>query len=466
MVSISLVRPEIDREYADLHSGYTIIPPPSGLGILASYIASKISDAQIRIYSDITDLEDSSTSDFLGISDWFSNHQTAMSIAKKVKQRNPNCNVVIGGPNGSNLGARILRNRSHIDYVVYGDGEEALVGIIEAGKGRKQITKVPNLWYKDKNGEVRYTFNQNVSLNETPLFDFSHLANPQLEPYDSRKKSFIPDIDRTPIPISSIRGCIKATKLGKCSYCHIPTKGVRLMKPEKVWEQIRLLHGKYGIIEFFETGDDFIVGDYPRKLLETKPTDLDVSFRIYTAPDKVNPDIAHTLRQLGVREIFMGIENINPEILRRANKFYDVSKIEDSVKNCEANGIRVFLPFLFGLPGETDETAKKNHEFAHMLAGTYKNVSRILYSLAVPIVGCSWFNELASDSEIQRQYPEISWQDRLDYPKLTQLSIRRFCNADLDALLQIVNSPPNLPSQRVASYGDIANKIIARGEHG
>jgi radical SAM superfamily enzyme YgiQ (UPF0313 family) len=463
MVKVSLVRPEIDREYAELHSGYTIIPPPSGLEMLASYVCSRMNEVEVKVYSDIMGLKDRElTNDFLGLSDWFSNHQTAMDISRKTKQRNPNCKVVVGGPNGSNLGARILRNHSYIDYVVCGDGEEALVGIIEAEKGKRQLGEVPNLWYRSENSEVVYTFDKNVSLNEIPLFDFSHVTNLQLEPYNSKRDDFSSDIDRTPIPISSIRGCIKATKLGKCSYCHIPMKGVRLMKPEKVWEQIRLLHDKYGITEFFETGDDFIVGNYPKRLLEAKPAGLDVSFRIYTAPDKVGPDIASTMRQLGVREIFMGIENINPEILTRANKFYDVSKVEDSVRNCENEGIKVFLPFLFGLPGETDETAKRNHEFAHRIAKKYKNVNRILYSLAVPIVGCSWFNELASDKEIQQQYPEILWQDNLDYPKLTELSLRRLCNVNIDALLQIVNSPPDLPSQRVANYGDIAHKIMER----
>jgi len=462
MEYLDLIRPEIDKEYGDLHSGYTIIPPPSGLEILASCVSSKIKDMEVRIHPDIENLTPSSAGDFVGISDWFSNHQNAMNIARAVKRANSCCKVVIGGPNASNLGARILKNHPYVDYIVYGDGEEALVGIIEAGEGKRDVGGVPNLWFRDKNGEIKYTFDQNVNLNEQPLFDFSHLVNPKLEPYDSRRRDYELDIDRTPIPLSSIRGCIKASRLGKCSYCHIPTKGVRLMKPERVWEQIELLHNNYGITEFFETGDDFVVGNYPEKLLKAKPKDFAVSFRIYTAPDKVSPEIARTLRALGVREIFMGIENINPDILKRANKFCDVSKVEDSVRNCEIEGIRVFLPFLFGLPGETDETAQRNHEFAHRVAERYKNVNRILYSLAVPIIGCSWFNELASDRTIQEQYPEILWQDNLDYPRLTELSLKRFCDVNLDKLLQIVSSPPSLPSQRVASYGDIAHKIMGR----
>lgn len=461
MVSLDLVRPKIDNEYAGLHSGYTTLPPPSGLEILASYVHSKINETQIRIYPDITEFDPDFEVDFLGISDWFSNHQTAMNIAKEAKQKMPNCKIIVGGPNGSNLGARILKNHPSVDYVVSGDGEEALVGIIEAETGKKEISKVPNLWYRNEKGDVNYTFDKNVCLDEVPLFDFSHLINPQLNFYDSRIDCFSADTDRTPIPISSIRGCIKATKFGKCSYCNLPLNGIRLMNPKKVWSQIRFLHDRYGIKEFFETGDDFIVENYPEMLLKAKPTDLEVSFRIYAAPDKIDPKTANIMRHIGVREIFMGIETINPEILRRANKYYDISKVENSVKNCEANGLRVFLPFLFGLPGETDETAKRNHEFAHKITEKYKNVARILYSLAVPVIGCSWFSELVNDHEIRKEYPEITWQDNLDYSRLTELSIRRFCNINLDWLLQIINSPPNLPSQRIVSYGDIANKLMA-----
>ena len=451
--NIDLIMPESDEWYQQVHSGYTIMPPPSNLEILASYINSKISNTRVRVYSDIKEINNNLASDFIGISDWFSNHQNAMNLAKKIKQRNPNCKIAVGGPNASNLGARILKNNSYVDYLVCGDGEEALVGLIELKEGKRQLTDVPNLWHRNEKGEAEYTFNQNISLNDSPLFDFSHLMIPQLEQYDSRRSNFISDVTRTPVPISSIRGCVKAMKLGRCSFCSMPTKGIRIMKPEKVWEQVTALNNQYGIVEFFETGDDFIIGNYPKQLLKAKPKDLDVSFRIYTTPDKVSSEVAHTLRHLGVREIFMGIENINPVILRRANKFYDVSKVEDSVKNCEQEGIMVFLPFMFGLPGETEETAKKNHEFAHMLVGKYKNVNRILYSLVVPVVGCDLFKELASDRKIQRQYPEILWQDKLDYLKLTKLSIEKFCKVSLDSLLQFVNSPPKLSSQIVGSYG-------------
>lgn len=462
MVHIDLIAPIIDKEYKNLKNGYSIMPPASGLEILAHYVSSKLENIKIKVHQDISHSAVEFEGDLIGISDWFSNHKTAIDIARSVKQTKPSCKVILGGPNASNLRERILNNHPYIDYVVSGDGEETLVGIIEAVNGGKNLREVPNLWFRDENKKIKFTFDKNISLNEQPLFDFSHLVKSNLKHYDSRRPDYIIDFDRTPIPLSSIRGCIKASKYRKCSYCQIPTQGTRLMKPRMVWEQIKLLYEKYGVVEFFETGDDFIVGNYPEKLLKAKPEGLDVSFRIYTAPDKVSPEIARILKDLGVKEIFMGIENINSEILRKANKFYDVSKVEESVRNCEYEGIKLFLPFLFGLPGETDETAKKNHEFAHKIAGNHKNVNRILYSLAVPIIGSSWFDELASDETLQKQYPEILWQDMLDYTKLTELSLKKFCNVDIDQLLNLVNSPPSLPYQRIASYGDIAHKIMER----
>lgn len=457
MVKLDLVHSRNDPEYAELISGYSTLPPPSGLEILASYVQKNMPSATIMVH-DGWHQEDVSLQiegDFVGISDWFTSHKNAMQIARKAKERNPSCKTIIGGPNASNLGDRILLNHPYVDYVVVGDGEEALLKILEGTSS----TEIPNLWYRD--GKLaKFTFLRNVPLNSLPLFDFDHTQLSSLQEYDARRQDYREDIDRTPIPVSSIRGCIKATKIGKCSYCNIPLQSIRVASPEQFWKQIEKLHRKYGVTSFFETGDDFIVGTYPEQLLKTKPSNLEARFRIYASPDKIDGKIAEVLKKIGVREIFLGIENINPEVLARANKFYNVTKVEDSVRNCQEHGIGVFLPFLFGLPGETEETARKNDGFARNIIEKYNNVHRVLYSLAVPIVGCSWFTELSGDSEVRRQYPEITTTDSLDYAYLTKLSIQTLCSVELDTLLKILDYPPSAgKKERTASYGDMAHKI-------
>lgn len=457
MIKLDLVHPRTDPEYGGLISGYSTLPPPSGLEILASYVQKGIPSTTIKVYDGWYhgDVSQEIEGDFIGISDWFTSHKNAMQIAKKAKERNPSCKTIIGGPNASNLGDRILLNHPQVDYVVAGDGEETLLKILQ----NTLLTEIPNLWYRDGK-TTRFTFLRNIPLNSLPLFDFDHTQISSLKKYDTRRQDYQDDIDRTPIPISSIRGCIKATKTGRCSYCNLFSQGTRVTSPERFWKQIEKLYQKYGIISFFETGDDFTVGTYSEQLLKAKPSDLEVKFRIYASPDKIDEKTAEILKKIGVREIFLGVENISPEVLARANKFYDVTKVEDSVRNCQENGFGVFLPFLFGLPGETEETARKNDEFARKIIGKYDNVCRVLYSLAVPVVGCSWFTELSRDSEVRRQYPEIATTDSLDYSCLTKLSIQRLCSVELDILLKILENPPLVgKKERTASYGDIANKI-------
>jgi len=241
MVNIFLIRPKIDAEYAEVNTGYSVNPPPIGLEMLASYAAARISNAKIKIYSDIDYLPTDHSHDFVGISDWFSNHKNAISIARDAKERNSDCKIILGGPNASNLGNRILQNHTYIDYVVCGDGEETFTRLLTEEIKNEELAQIPNLWYRDENNNIRYTFDKNSKLNENPLFDLNHLVDFDVKPYDSRRDDFVPDIDRTPIPISSIRGCIKAAKLGKCSYCNIPSKMVRVMNPNRTWEQISKL---------------------------------------------------------------------------------------------------------------------------------------------------------------------------------------------------------------------------------
>ncbi|MCX6750580.1 MAG: cobalamin-dependent protein [Candidatus Pacearchaeota archaeon] len=244
MVKIDLIYPKLDKDYNGLISGYSIFPPPSGLEIIASYIQEKISGSRIKIWDyslfDKPSINDLS-GEVIGISDWFSNHNNSIKIAQEIKEKNKNCKIVFGGPNASNLNRRILNNHSYIDYVVEGDGEEALLGIINLLNGKESSSNVPNLWYRNSLGETLFTYHKNVNLNSLPRWNFKHLVKSNLEEYDSRKKDYNEDLDRTPIPLSSIRGCLKASKLGKCSYCNIPLRGVRTIKPEKFWNQIRMI---------------------------------------------------------------------------------------------------------------------------------------------------------------------------------------------------------------------------------
>ncbi len=147
---IQLIHPPNDLKYADLRTGYQSYPPPSGLLILAAYVKKYLSNVTFEIFdgnfTPIAKISENLDGDIVGISDWFTNHDNALLLAKKAKENNRNCIVVLGGPNASNLGDRILINNYFVDYVVNGDGEKPLLEILENKKPH-------NTWYRDEMNE-------------------------------------------------------------------------------------------------------------------------------------------------------------------------------------------------------------------------------------------------------------------------------------------------------------------------
>jgi radical SAM superfamily enzyme YgiQ (UPF0313 family) len=464
-MKIQLVYSPNDFKYQELRTGYDSYPPPVGLAILSSFLkrhSKQKLDIQI-IDGNITNLYDISVilnGDIVGFSDWFTNHNNSLFLAQKAKINNPNSKIVFGGPNASNLGERILTNHPEVDYVVYGDGEEALLGLVD------ESSTIPNLWYR-LNGKVLFTFKKNTPIKQTIPFDFEDLYQTDIQKYDSRNKHYNENIGLTPVPISSLRGCLKAITVGACSYCAIPRYSkMNILNPELAWNQIRLLNEKYGINYFFETGDNFLSGSYHRRLLKSKPSDFNVHFRIYADFESLTPAEIDVLDELGVVEIFIGLESISSDIVEKANRSSDKVKITNTISYLYKKKIRVFLPFLFGLPGESKRSISQNFEFAKNLLHDYNNIQRVLFSLAIPLVGTSWFNDLQTDQKVVEIYYEITGRylttdDQIDYELLVLLSLERFTTISFKDLYQVLKSPISAEiNERIAGFGCLEEEVL------
>lgn len=69
------------------------------------------------------------------------------------------------------------------------------------------------------------------------------------------------------------------------------------------------------------------------------------------------------LRRAGCFEVALGLESRDPQILRNMNKDADPEKYEEGIERLLAAGINCSCYFLFGFPGETDETALRTRKF-------------------------------------------------------------------------------------------------------
>lgn len=464
-MKIQLIYSPNDLKYADLRTGYDSYPPPVGLAILSSFLRRYCEKKlQIEIYDgNITDLKrikENLNGDLIGFSDWFTNHSNSIYLAKEAKRNNPNSIVVFGGPNASNLGARILYNHKEVDFVIYGDGEEALLSIV---KGNSTF---PNTWHREGN-QVNFSYKENIQIEKTIPFDFDGIYETDIQKYNTRDKNYDENIGLTPVPISSIRGCLKALTIGPCSYCAIPRfKRMNVLNPILAWKQIMVLYEKYGIRYFFETGDNFLTGNYHKRLLAVKPKKLNIHLRIYSDFDSLSYADIDILKELGVVEIFIGLESISSDVLEKANRVSHKNKIIDTISYLEKKNIRVFLPFLFGLQGETQNSIQENFEFAKHLLNSYDNIQRVLFSLAIPLVGTSWFDELQSNQLILNKYLEITGRDltiddKIDYELLVILSLENYSTISFNDIYNILKTPiSDKIKNRIAGFGCLEEEVL------
>ena len=208
-MKIALIQPNLSENYQNQRQAYGSLnrPPETGLAVLSAYIkeySKKNPEVEILDPNQNIDLINDQVinSDILGLSDWFSNHDTCMDLAKKVKLKSPDLKIVIGGPNVSMIPKEILANHPYIDYVVSRDGEDALLGLVE----NKSIKNIPNLWYRE-NGKIRFTNQSYTNLKNMPIWNFENFQNldDRLDEYLSAQKSGLDPWLIPPLTLFSFR---------------------------------------------------------------------------------------------------------------------------------------------------------------------------------------------------------------------------------------------------------------------
>jgi radical SAM superfamily enzyme YgiQ (UPF0313 family) len=382
---------------------------PVGLELIATdlkdFIEVEIIDGSFMRVEDIINQLDG---DYIGVQDWYTKHENSLKILKAAKETG--ATTLVGGPNATHLADRVLTNHDFIDYAVVGDGEEAVFKLVMGGPPEL----IYNLAYR-KHDRVIINKKVNVDTNDR-IFDLEHIKDLDLSKYHAGEA----------FPISSVRGCIKADLGERCTFCSIDHT-LKVMKPEQVWKQIDLLHDKYGLEYFHETGDSFLIGKWPQKLLDARPEHLShVSFSVYAGVDEVTPEAIEMCNLLNVRVIFIGIEATDWNILSRIKKPYTVERIEEVLQMIYDAGIFADIPFMYGLPGETLETMERTDKYIKHIVDTRPDLSKVMINLTVPIYGCDLFDDLAALPIVKKAYRSvgnIDLDDAFDYELLIRLMV-------------------------------------------
>lgn len=115
--------------------------------------------------------------------------------------------------------------------------------------------------------------------------------------------------------------------------------------------------------EFFFEDDTFTVNKARAIEIcgEILKRNLKITFSVNARADTADLELFKIMKKAGCRELLVGFESGDKDVLRRMNKNITIENSRNLMKVAREAGLEVHGCFVIGLPGETEETAKKDH---------------------------------------------------------------------------------------------------------
>lgn len=289
-----------------------------------------------------------------------------------LKKSSPELTVAVGGPMPMAWKKRCYEDSPRMDLVCTCEGEDALPEVAAALESGASLATIPGILYREAGGEVRENPARPViaDLDALPFPAWDLLG-------DLRRYRATPGTYRQePVGcVFSSRGC-----LNRCIFCfQYGPRRIRYRAAEKVVEEIRQLVSCYGVREIRFLDDNF-TGDKARafQLCGLMKKEVPgVTWYISDRVDGADPELYREMRRSGCWAVLFGAESGLQKNLDTLKKGVTVEQIVHAVKTAKRAGLKVYTPFIFGIPGETFADGLKTIAFARRLDPYYVNFHTI-----------------------------------------------------------------------------------------
>ena len=309
-------------------------------------------------------------------------HHSIQRLAIDIKQHF-NVPIIVGGPHPTYSPEMILQ--PGIDIICRGEGEHAMLELVEAIEHGRDVTAIRNLHVKTRTG----TIHRNPIRPAVPL---DELPPPDRELY--YKYRFLRDMPMKRF-IASM-GCPYP-----CTFCHEPviramykqdTKSdyVRRKSVRRVVDEIKYIKDRYPL-RHVHFSDDllFIRNNYKwlEEFAEVYPKEVGIPWNCNIRYDSVREHAADLLEKAMCYGAAVGLESGNQEI--RETVIRKQSKNEHIVEGARLlreKRIKVLTTNMVGLPGETLDNALETVELNMVLKSNYVRANTFLLFPGLPLV--------------------------------------------------------------------------------
>jgi radical SAM superfamily enzyme YgiQ (UPF0313 family) len=351
-------------------SSWATVWPPLTLATLAAIAerrgAVRLVDGNVEdltlaaVLRDIADHK----SDLVVVNTGFPSIDDDMAVAKAVKEAMPAVRVLAFGVYFTLLKEESLRNYPFLDFGIVGEPEETFEELLGAiAEGRTDFGNVAGLvWHSPSGVAATGVRPLMADLDRLPMPDRSLLRNDRYR---------LPHNNRPFTLVQTGRGCPY-----ECIYCIVnPYYGrkVRKHSVDYIIREIEECVYKHKIDqvlfweEVFTLDRSFVLAVCNAIARKGLP----IQWAATTRVTAVDAEVLADMKRAGCYLLGLGIESGSQAILDAAKKRQTPDDARRAVALCREAGILTMGHFIFGLPGETNETAEETMRFMLSLGLDY-----------------------------------------------------------------------------------------------
>lgn len=346
-----------------------------------------------------------------------------MNCAATLKARIPAAKIAVVGMFPTLYEKECLEHYSTIEYAVMDEPEWVCARLADVVSGIASPESVKGLIYRNINDII---INEKQNLAENNLDDLPFPTRDLLNNEAYR----LPTNGKKFTLLSVGRGCSS-----NCIYCVANVYYGRRFRKRSVDNIIREIEqcvNEFKITDFLFWGESFTADmKYGEEICDAIIRKrLKITWSTTSRVDSLNQDLLYKMKKAGCILLGLGIESYDQNVLNRARKGITTVQIDKAVEMTRRAGLNTMGHFMFGLPGETKESAMKSIRFA------CKNVTYAQFYAAIPYpktelgriaAGNNWIVESdISHFELTRSVMGNESLSAGEIRKLRNIAYRRF----------------------------------------
>ncbi len=279
------------------------------------------------------------------------NIERTLWIARELKRRKPGVRVVLGGPEITADNAWVLETPDY-DFAVIGEGEQTFADLLVCADDGAEVLPgtVAGLYVPPAGAAERYDPSRRPLFRQ-PMPDLNDLGSPYLA-------GLLDAADEQMLLLETTRGCVF-----KCKFCYYPKAYDKqyYLSPANILANLRHARER-GAREVFlldptlNQRRDF--ADFLRLLAEGNPGHGFTYFGELRG-EGVTEETAGLLRAANFREVEVGLQSIEPDAMHKMDRKNNLRAFERGVRAMLAEGVRVKVDLIVGLPGDTAASVRR-----------------------------------------------------------------------------------------------------------